>query len=62
MYTIRRKFFRSDRTVTLDTMCTLEYAQAWCRDPNSSSRTCTTSEGKRRTKRSGPWFDIYEAY
>jgi hypothetical protein len=34
-------------------------AQAHCNDPESSSKTCTTSTGKARTRRSGPWFDFY---
>lgn len=39
---------------------TLEQAQAHCRDPETSSTTCTKPAGKRRTKRFGPWFDGYE--
>jgi hypothetical protein len=39
---------------------TLEEAQEHCRDPETSSKTCTRSENKRRTKRCGPWFDGYE--
>jgi hypothetical protein len=38
---------------------TLEQAQAHCQDPNTSSRTCTTAEGKRRAAERGPWFDGY---
>ena len=39
---------------------TLEEAQAHCRDPETSSSTCTSVEGKRRTAWCGPWFDGYE--
>ena len=39
---------------------TLEEAQAHCGDPETSSSTCTTSAGRRRTKRMGAWFDGYE--
>lgn len=39
---------------------TLEQAQAHCQDPETSSSTCTTDEGKARTIRCGPWFDGYE--
>jgi hypothetical protein len=46
---------------TIIQRCTLEEAQAHCRDPETSSSTCTTTEGKRRTRRLGPWFDGYES-
>ncbi len=39
---------------------TLEEAQAHCGDPETSSRTCTKSSGKARTRRFGAWFDGYE--
>jgi len=39
---------------------TLEEAQAHCSDPETSSRTCTRSAGKRRTRTVGAWFDGYE--
>jgi hypothetical protein len=39
---------------------TLEEAQAHCRDPETSSRTCTTHAGRARTERFGAWFDGYE--
>ncbi len=45
---------------TIDTGLTLEQAQAHCSNPETSSSTCTSSTGKRRTKRMGPWFDGYE--
>lgn len=38
---------------------TLEEAQKHCRDPETSSRTCTKAVNKRRTKERGPWFDGY---
>ena len=38
---------------------TLEEAQAHCRDPETSSRTCTNAAGRRRTKLKGPWFEGY---
>ena len=39
---------------------TLEEAQAHCRDKETSSSTCTTTEGRARTEKFGPWFDGYE--
>jgi hypothetical protein len=35
-------------------------AQAHCKDPETSSATCTTKAGLERTERHGPWFDGYE--
>lgn len=52
-----------DRTTPSRTIrrgLTLEQAQAHCQDPETSSSTCTSAEGKRRTKRLGPWFDGYD--
>jgi transcription elongation factor Elf1 len=39
---------------------TLEEAQAHCGDPETSSRTCTSAEGRERTELYGAWFDAYE--
>jgi hypothetical protein len=38
----------------------LEQAQEHCSDPETDSNTATSSAARRRTKRIGPWFDIYE--
>jgi len=62
MYKIIR-FYRdkdSRRTRTIDTGLTLEEAQAHCRNPETSSSTCTNRAGRRRTRQHGPWFDGYE--
>jgi hypothetical protein len=61
MYKIVRMYF--DRNIpkrTIETGLTLEQAQAHCSNPETSSRTCTKSAGKRRTARLGAWFDGYE--
>jgi hypothetical protein len=44
---------------TLERGLTLSEAQARCKDPESSSSTCTKRAGKHRTKVMGPWFDGY---
>ncbi len=38
---------------------TLEEAQAHCRDPETSSSTCTRADRHRITIARGPWFDSY---
>lgn len=60
-YKIVRGYFdsRSPRR-TIARGLTLEEARAHCSDPETSSRTCTSAEGKRRTRTRGPWFDGYE--
>lgn len=60
MYKIERLYFnRPGHRRTIDTGLTLEQAQAHCKDPETSSRTCTSAAGKRRTREHGPWFDCY---
>lgn len=58
-YKIVRMYMSGSRR-TLATGLTLEQAQAHCSNPETSSRTCTTAAGKRRTSRKGPWFDGYD--
>ena len=38
---------------------TLAQAQAHCKNPETSSRTCSTREGTERTRKHGDWFDGY---
>lgn len=59
-YKIVRMFFRDRRKRTIKTGLTLEQAQAWCKDPETSSRTCTSARMVSYTRRNGPWFDGYE--
>ncbi len=58
---IRHYFNRPGRREVIASGLTLDEAQAHCGDPETSSRTCTAAEGRRRTEREGPWFDGYEA-
>lgn len=56
-YKVIRHFYHSNRKFTVKTGLTLKEAQEHCNDPETSSSTCTSPAGKRRTRRSGPWFD-----
>lgn len=57
-YKIVRAYFNGG-TRTIKKGLTLEDAQAHCRNPETSSRTATSSAAKQRTKLRGPWFDGY---
>lgn len=59
-YKIVRMYQGNTPRRTIDRELTLEEAQAHCKNPETSSSTCTTSEGRKRTRRLGPWFDGYE--
>lgn len=39
---------------------TLEEAQEWCRNPETSSRTAVGPGARTHTRKYGPWFDGYE--
>lgn len=56
---VRFVFGSKDGGTVIKSGLTLEEAQAHCNDPETSSRTCTSEEGKRRTEALGPWFDGY---
>lgn len=58
-YDVVRKFRDTGRKYTILRHQTLEEAQAHCSHPDSSSNTCTTKTGVRRTATKGPWFDVY---
>lgn len=60
MYKIVRLFRDEKRRRTVKTGLTLAEAQAHCKDPETSWRTCTTATAKRRTRLHGAWFDAYE--
>lgn len=44
----------------LPTGLSLDEAQEHCKDPETSSRTCTKREGVKRTEERGAWFEGYE--
>jgi hypothetical protein len=52
--------FGSVRRTHVRARVTLEEAQRHCHDPETSSSTCTSAAGRRRTRIKGPWFDGYE--
>lgn len=62
--TQRYKIVRSYRDVEKRSVrargLSLEEAQAWCRDPETSSRTATNEMALEETLAFGPWFDGYE--
>lgn len=59
-YKIIRMYQDADiRNQTIKRGLTLAEAQRWCKDPETSSRTCRKSENLQRTKLHGPWFDGY---
>jgi hypothetical protein len=37
----------------------LKAAQAWCKDPEASSSTCTSPARRKLTAIRGPWFEGY---
>jgi len=57
-YKIVRGYFHGGRRV-IKSGLTLEQAQAHCSDPETSSRTCRKSAGRKRTAARGHWFDGY---
>jgi len=57
MYKIIRMYRDKADRRTIKTGLTLEEAQAHCKDPETSSSTCTKPAGRRRTRQHGPWFD-----
>ena len=57
-YKLVRCYFSGDK-IELDTGLTLEEAQEWCADPETSDRTCEGAVAKERSIARGPWFDAY---
>ena len=61
MYKIIR-FFEDDQksSQTVKIGLTLAQAQKHCKDPETSSSTCTIKEAKAITIKYGNWFDGYD--
>jgi hypothetical protein len=61
MYRIVRMYFNGPpHKRVIKRGLTREQAIAHCQDPETSSSTCTSAAGKRRTRERGPWFDGFE--
>lgn len=59
-YSIVRNYFnKPGRGRVIRRGLTLEEAQSYCSDPETSSSTATTAKAKAITHRNGPWFDSY---
>lgn len=59
-YKIVRNYKGSYSKRTIARGLTLEEAQAHCKDPETSSSTCTSASALAVTKRNGEWFDGYQ--
>jgi len=59
-YQVVRMFFEERDPVVVAKFMTLDEAQAWCRDPETSSSTATSAEAVARTAELGAWFEGYE--
>ena len=59
-YKIVRGFLNSSRKRVILRGLTLTEAQAYCRDPRTSSKTATDAKSRAYTRKHGPWFDGYE--
>ena len=60
-YRVVRMYFSDEHpTRVLARGKTLEQAQHWCNDPDTSSSTATSEAGKAHTDKYGAWYDGYE--
>lgn len=61
MYKVVRFYFnRPGQRRTIASGLTLEQAQAYCSDSETSSSTAVSAKAKAITRRNGKWFDGYE--
>lgn len=58
-YKIVRMFFEGYPNKIVKRGLTLEEAQAWCRDPETSSSTAKGKKAQRLLEKYGEWFDGY---
>jgi hypothetical protein len=58
--TVRFYKYSGRRPGTICRRLTLEQARTHCEGLEASSATCTSPEGRYRTRRRGDWFDGYQ--
>lgn len=58
-YRVVRIYRDIDRRRVMAEGLSLREAQAWCRDPETSSSTASSAIARARTALHGPWFDGY---
>lgn len=59
-YRIVRRFFNRHETQIIEQCLTLDQAKKHCKDPETSSKTCSGVQAIQLTLAYGPWFDGYE--
>lgn len=59
-YYVKRVYQMDHPSRVLKEGLTLEEAQTHCKDPETSSRTCTEEASKKHTEQYGAWYDVYE--
>jgi hypothetical protein len=59
-YRIIRHYKDDHPNKTMDTGLSLKEAQAWCKDPETSSSKCKEKKNVEHTEKYGAWFDGYE--
>lgn len=57
MYTIIRFYQSGKDGEVVETGLTLLEVMMHCKSEETSSKTCTTVEGMKRTEEHGPWFE-----
>lgn len=58
-YNIVRMYKQGGKRTILRNVSFAE-ARAHCNNPETSSSTCTSAEGRARTRRMGEWFDGFD--
>jgi len=58
-FKIVRMFYEDYPEKTIKRGLTLEEAQAWCKDPETSSSTCKSKKARAIFAKYGEWFDGY---
>lgn len=61
LYKIVRNYVRGERRVVLRRGLTMLEAKTHCQNPQTSSSTCTSFQGRDLAARRGPWYDTWEA-